>query len=546
MRKFLLWGIIFVAFVLRIWNLTRFPVGFTPDEASFGYDAYSILKTGADQWGHKFPLVLESFGDFKSPLYAYLTIPSIAIFDLTKFAVRLPNAILGILSVFIMYLLAKKIAGSERVGAVAAALLAISPWHIMMSRGAFEANLITFFLPLGIYLFLTKRYSLSALVFGLNLFTYHSAKLITPVVFIALLIIFRKEMKKFFLPAVSFSVFFTVMIYTFYIGGGARISERSITEGALEAGAKVKIELIQKGANPILARLAHNKYQVVLGRFINNYFQYFSPRFLFTKGPAETTYGMIPNVGVLTGLEVLLLLGLIPFFFRSEKKGLIFLLLGWLLITPIPAALATGVGYSANRVEAMLPVLEILAAFGALEWIRILKNNKIFLTIASFFLAYLISWTLVRFQELYFKDSPKIAAKGMLYGNLEAAEWLRDNKGGKKVVVSRSLSEPHIYIAFADRWDPADYQEATKSWDYKDQGVSWVDQMGSYTLGNGEYVFQSVDWKKNTGKPNTLLVGRPQEFLDNVIPAKIVYYPDGQAAIYVVDSDANQNYAKVN
>src|SRR3989344_1954701 len=147
--------IIVLAFFLRFFLLSVIPVGFNPDEASFVYDAYSILKTGKDQWGHSWPLVLESFGDFKSPLYTYLTIPSVALFDLTKFAVRFPNALLGTAAIYITYLLVVELEKNSKnnnspitihhsLAAIAAFLLAISPWHIMMSRCAFEANLTTF------------------------------------------------------------------------------------------------------------------------------------------------------------------------------------------------------------------------------------------------------------------------------------------------------------------------------------------------------------------------------------------------------------------
>src|SRR3989339_1172095 len=109
MNKWLLPLILGLAFLLRIIALDSYPVGFTPDEASFGYDAYSLLKTGKDQWGNSFPLVLKSFGDYKAPVYAYLTMPSVAIFGLTKFAVRLPNALLGSLAVYVVYLLINKL-----------------------------------------------------------------------------------------------------------------------------------------------------------------------------------------------------------------------------------------------------------------------------------------------------------------------------------------------------------------------------------------------------------------------------------------------------
>ena len=184
MKKALICGILALAFLLRFVSVADFPVGLNADEASFGYDAYSILKTGRDQWGNSFPIVLKSFGDYKSPVYAYLTIPSVALLGLNVFATRLPNVIVGTLAVLAVYLLVFEIRNllkikNYKLEIIASVLLAINPWSIMMSRGAFEANLITFFLPMGIYFFLkglkeNKFFVWSAIFLGLNLFTYLS------------------------------------------------------------------------------------------------------------------------------------------------------------------------------------------------------------------------------------------------------------------------------------------------------------------------------------------------------------------------------------
>ena len=486
MQKWLLCAIFLLGFLLRVTAIDKLPVGFTPDEASFGYDAYSLLKTGKDQWGKPSPIVLESFGDFKSPLYSYLTIPSVAVFGLNKFAVRLPNALLGSMAVVVVWLLVSKLV-NKKVSIITAALLAISPWHIMMSRGAFEANLITFFLPLGIYLFLEKKYNLSALVFGLTLFTYHSSKLIVPVVFVALLLIFCIKR---LIPTILFSSFLILMLYANSLGGGKSIAERSITAGALEEGAKVKIELIQSGMNPILARALHNKYQVAAKRFINNYIQYFSFRFLITKGPAETTYGMMPGLGVLSYVEMV---GIVVFLIHlggtfhpggvrsATIRGVIFLL-GWLLLAPVPAALATGVGYAANRAVAMIPAIQVMAALGIYYFFEKYRKDVYVFTALSFL-------GLFVFLYKYISESPEKSAKGMLAGNLEIAQELVGKSGTyDNMVVPRSWSEPHIYIAFAAKYDPTKYQEASRGWKYEEMGVNWVDQMPEYSL--GKYTFK--------------------------------------------------------
>ena len=106
MTKKLLIVILILAAVLRLTYLGQIPAGISPDKVSQGYTAYSLLKTGADEWGIKWPLTsFRSFVDYKAPLQTYLMIPSIAIFGLNEFAVRLPSAIFGILSVYVIYLL---------------------------------------------------------------------------------------------------------------------------------------------------------------------------------------------------------------------------------------------------------------------------------------------------------------------------------------------------------------------------------------------------------------------------------------------------------
>lgn len=97
-------AILTLAAVLRLWNLSNVAPHLTQDEASLGYNAYSILKTGKDEYGQLFPVIFKSFGDYKPGLYIYLTVPSVAIFGLNEFAVRLPSALAGIISVYLVFL----------------------------------------------------------------------------------------------------------------------------------------------------------------------------------------------------------------------------------------------------------------------------------------------------------------------------------------------------------------------------------------------------------------------------------------------------------
>jgi len=146
MSKFWLIIIVILTGFSRLWLLDRLPAGFTPDEAAFGYNAYSLLKTGRDEWGipfWKLPLTgLKSFGDYKLPLLAFLIVPSVRIFGLNEFSTRLPNAVLGILSVSVMYVLASRL-GGRKAGLLAAFLMFISPWNFSLARDPTRSVLIT-------------------------------------------------------------------------------------------------------------------------------------------------------------------------------------------------------------------------------------------------------------------------------------------------------------------------------------------------------------------------------------------------------------------
>jgi len=69
---------------LFLYKLTSSPPCLNADEATNAYDAYSILKTGKDQYGNFLPLRFKSFGDYKLPLLTYLAIPFIKVFGLNE------------------------------------------------------------------------------------------------------------------------------------------------------------------------------------------------------------------------------------------------------------------------------------------------------------------------------------------------------------------------------------------------------------------------------------------------------------------------------
>src|SRR5262249_6344611 len=127
------------SFYLRLFRLEEYPLPVNQDELSNIYDGYSISETGADRWGLKYPIILRGFGeyDYRPPLYAWIEAGTIKIFGFSIFSGRLPSAVLGCISLVILYQVSKKIGGT--LFAFFALLLAgLSPWHILFSRMAHE------------------------------------------------------------------------------------------------------------------------------------------------------------------------------------------------------------------------------------------------------------------------------------------------------------------------------------------------------------------------------------------------------------------------
>ena len=137
--RWILFLIILFGAFLRLFDLGKNPPGLYWDEVSLGWNAYSILKTGMDEHGRFFPLdTFYAFGDYKPPAYVYASVPTIALFGLNEFAVRLPSALAGIGLILVTYFLTEELFNRKAISLLSAFLISISPWSITLSRVAFE------------------------------------------------------------------------------------------------------------------------------------------------------------------------------------------------------------------------------------------------------------------------------------------------------------------------------------------------------------------------------------------------------------------------
>ncbi len=194
--------LLFAAFI-RLFYIGNIPgnANLYVDEMFSGYEAWSILHYGIDTAGRHFAVYLPAWGSGMSVMQAYTQIPFIAIFGLNSFALRLPAAILGIITLYAFYYICKSIK-NEDYAIFATFIMSILPWHVMMSRWALDCNYFVGFITITIALLIkasrnNKFLPLAFLFIGLTLYTYSLPWTVMPIFVLGTIIyMFRaKEIK---------------------------------------------------------------------------------------------------------------------------------------------------------------------------------------------------------------------------------------------------------------------------------------------------------------------------------------------------------------
>lgn len=531
--------VLLLAFMLRVWNLDSNPPHLSPDEASLGYNAYSILKTGRDEYGELLPMVFKSFGDYKPGFYVYLTIPFVAVLGLNEWSVRLPSAIAGVLAVWFLYLIIKEfdqlrllrintqinadsfsrspVTVHQPLSLVAAFLLAISPWHIHLSRGAWEVN-VSLTLTLAGILFFLKSFKfpmyliISSFFFSLTFITYQGAKLSTAIVILTFLIIFIKDIKVFLsknwkIAVTSFVLALIISfpaILSFNKGRTGRLTVFSIfsyprPKEYLETFLSKAGEKVGDMDYYLFHSEALNFKRGILGR----YFNHFSGRFLFFEGDYQNPKHSSPNHGMLQLFDIVLIpIGLISLI-RHKGRMTAFILL-WLLLSPLPAVLTRDQVQAVRAYNMVIP-LTIISAFGVIGTIK-LFNYLLHRSVFWRNTLYVILYTLFACSFLYFLDSyfihlPKHNAKYWSYGYKQVVEDLLPIQNNYKTVYfQQSYDQPYIYYLFYSKYDPAKYQKQADLSYHLGPDVGLVEKMDNIR-------FSGWSWPYATGEKSTLIIG---------------------------------------
>lgn len=461
--------ILVLAFSLRIFKATSIPPSLNWDENSIGYNAYSILKTGRDEWGEFMPVHFKSFGEYKLPAQIYASIPAIAIFGLNEFGVRITPVIYGTLTVLLLYFLVLETSKRKDVALLSAFLLAVSPWHIQLTRGSFESSFSLFWFVMAVW-FLVKGLKkptwivASMVPFVISIYTYNTARVFTPMFLFVFYLINAKFMLKNFKYAFFGFVTFVVLalpIVPFVLSGGAsaRYKLVSITDD------KGLIPRIEERRNlstlpPFLTKLIHNRYTYNTFYFTKNYVAHFTPDFLFINGAGHRQHH-VQGVGQLYWIQAPFLLYGLYLLFKQKDSQSLKVLLPWLLLAFVPVSMTNDSIPNALRTLIAVPVYQILTAIGLFGVWQIVKGKKQKMALLlSIIVLFAINFYI--FLNNLYVLYPLRYSKDWQYGNKQVVEYIKKHQDEYHLVVfTRHFGEPHIFTLFNLKYDPAKFQNST-------------------------------------------------------------------------------------
>lgn len=537
-RNIILFGIILIALFLRFYRLGSYPA-LNADEAAIGYNAYSLIHTGMDEDSNPWPIHFQSFNDFKPGLYFYLVLPFVKVLGLNEWAVRIPGALFGVGTVIIVYCLVKKLFDDEKLALVSSLFLAISPWHIHFSRGGWEVNVATFFITLGIWLFLKalerpKYYLLCVTSLVLSLYTYHAARLVTPLLVVGLTLNYRKKI----LPNARTFIISGIFALILLIPLGLDFARGEVGSRAAGVGlfadkgsiARINEERGEHGDyKSLTAKLLHNKIVNYSLAFLENWGKHYYGEFLFSSGE-EIQRDKVPETGQMYLFDmILLIVGLMAI--ARYPKGWAPILL-WLAVAPTAAAL-TFQSPHALRAENMVIPLIIISALGLVSlvnWLKTIVGHKNFLLLTSYFLLLaFILWNFARYQHMYWVHMAKEYPYSSQYGVKELVSYIRQNESKyQKIFVTDRYDQPYILFLFYLKYPPETFQVEHNLTSRDNFGFSTVRAFDKFHFGPVD--FDSL----RPANPGSLIIGTDEEIPDAANVVKEVYGSNGYLYFQIV------------
>lgn len=495
-KEIIIWVLVLIlAAWLRLAGIFNVTQGFYVDEASIAYNSLSVGNTLRDEYGQILPVAFRSFGDFKPPLLEYASIPLVLLLG-PLIGVRLTNAILGILTVFLVGVTAKKIFKRWEVGVLSALFLAIDPWQINLSRHAIESVIGALFFAIAL-LFFTKQklwWALSTL--AIATLTYHAERYLSPILAVAMIYLaFKKnwfKLKRFW--------WLTIPLWI-----GAILIMVQPCVSARPGGVSV-----------------FDSYQGIklVRHLMSAYMSYFSP-WTLVKGdfqPRNNIF-MVTNMWLLT--LICFYVGLIKVL-RSWKETqwklnnqllIVFLL----LISPLPAIAAIDPFQTIRSMQMVLPI-SILAGWGGwkifeyfkTKWVKIAFSFG--LVIYVLYNSFLLTERMLVQNTIFAYDSWNTGYQELIEKTMKIKTDIYDQ------IVVDNTDEPATYSLWQVFGEISTSEKAPLMvGDKYYQPIIWKTPT-PLKIKTGQVInIRNIYWPLDRKNPNTLYIGPKKRFDDKAL-----------------------------
>ncbi len=455
--------IFLLAAVLRLWAFGTVPGGLNQDEASIGYDAWSILHYGIDRNGIRLPVHLIAWGSGQNALYAYLSMPFIAVMGLTVASVRMVNLLFGLASVALVFLILRRLSGL-RCAYIGMALAAVAPWCIMVSRWGLESNLFPGLFLLAFYVLLAglDRHGLLPLAAGLMalcLYAYGAAYLVVPVFCVAAavyMLVRRKIPLRWLFASVGVFVIVALPIALFVLTNLFHWGDIRIFGFTAPEMTGVTRMATATQSHSLLDSLSYFFRNVILQEdgMVGNQVPGYGTLYLISL--PFTVYGVYAAVRRC----------------RREKAS------AWILVTVwLAAGLLLFLVYAWTNINRVNIVYPAMLLFTALGLDRLCSGRRKLAAVGACYAVLLCGFCTQYFGPHNEKTSAAFFAS---FGEaIQAAEALAGEED--TVYVTSDVNAPYIYALFYTRTPPQDYLDTVQI-PKREVEFQWVSSFGHFVF----------------------------------------------------------------
>lgn len=511
MNKKTVYILICISFLSFFFTVINFRVSsppcFNSDEAAFAYNAYSILKTGKDEYGTTLPLRLKSFGDFKMPLYSYLSVPFIAVFGLNEWGARSLNVFLSLLFPLVVFLLAQELFQKKSVSLLAAFLSASSLGLHIVVRHAHEAYLAAFLTTITLFFLikLLKEKSMkSSILFALStffmLFSYHPGRLFAAL-FLGIIILNSLQVKN---VKKNIPIFLILSIVVLLFSFSDLLYKPERLKNLLffsSQGIQLKVQELKTEGG---IRYLYNPLIIGLRDITFEHLSYFSPQFLLQNGDSNDRFGY-KGMGLITPIEyIFFFIGIYYLFKRKELWR--YILVCIVFFSPLSASLSWATASLTRSLFLLIPI-SILAAYGAIHFYQSIKENKRVYTYIMVCLL-LFLFFLTTQWDFYLFHYPKrlITIHAWQCGYKEVGNYLKQNYNKfNRFYITKDIGMPYIFTLFYLQYPPHLYQKQAQLTPPDQYGFGQVERFDKFI-----FHYENL----SNIKPKTAVIGTRENMND--------------------------------